>query len=144
MLDYLILFLSSFAAATIFPIPIYSEGVLLYYLDKGLNPLLLLILSSIGNVLGAVINYYLGVKGAEYVIKKGYVKEENIKTGKRYFDRFGPFALLLSWAPYIGDPITFFAGIIKYDIKKFIILVSIAKSVRYILIIKGFYFATDR
>ncbi len=46
----------------------------------------------------------------------------------------GFITILFSWLPIIGDPITFVAGILKYDFKKFVILVTIAKLSRYIFI----------
>ena len=54
--------------------------------------------------------------------------------GKSYFDKYGSISLLFSWLPIIGDPITFVAGILKYDLKKFIVLVVIAKLSRYLFI----------
>ena len=53
---------------------------------------------------------------------------------KEFFDKYGGYTLLLSWVPIIGDPITFIAGILKYDLKKFIILVVIAKFLRYVFL----------
>ncbi len=36
--------------------------------------------------------------------------------------------------PIIGDPITFIAGILKYDLKKFLFLVTLAKFGRYLVL----------
>ena len=57
-----------------------------------------------------------------------------ILKSKSYFDKYGSISLLFSWLPIIGDPITFVAGILKYDLKKFIVLVVIAKLSRYLFI----------
>jgi len=129
---YLTLFLSALISATLFPLG--SEALLVYDIKQGYNLYLLLFFATFGNVLGSVINYYLGLKGEEYLIKKNYLKEEKIEKYKNYFDRFGGFALLLSWAPIIGDPITFIAGILKYDIKRFLLLVTISKFARYLFL----------
>ena len=53
---------------------------------------------------------------------------------KGYFDRFGAICVLFAWVPIIGDPITFVAGVLKYDFKKFLILVTISKFSRYLFI----------
>ena len=53
---------------------------------------------------------------------------------KTYLDKYGFVCLLFSWLPIIGDPLTFVAGILKYDLKKFIIIVTIAKFLRYLFI----------
>ena len=42
---------------------------------------------------------------------------------------------MLSWAPFIGDPITVIAGIFKVPLKTFLVLVALAKTSRYILIV---------
>lgn len=129
---YLTLFFSALISATLFPLG--SEALLIYDIKEGYNIYLLLLFATIGNVLGSVINYFLGLKGEEFLIKKNYLKEEKIEKYKSFFDRFGGFALLLSWAPIIGDPITFIAGILKYDIKKFLVLVTLAKFARYLVL----------
>ena len=45
------------------------------------------------------------------------------------------WTLLLSWAPVIGDPLTFIAGVLRYDFKIFGIIVFVAKGLRYAVII---------
>ena len=53
---------------------------------------------------------------------------------KNYFDKYGFYCLLFSWLPIIGDPLTFVAGILKYDLKKFVIIITLAKFLRYLFI----------
>lgn len=129
---YLYLFLTALISATLFPLG--SEALLVYDITQEYNVYWLLFFATVGNSLGSVINYYLGLKGEEFLERKKYLKKENIQKYKNIFDRFGGFALLLSWMPLIGDPITFVAGILKYDIKKFILLVVLAKFLRYAFI----------
>ena len=66
--------------------------------------------------------------------KKSLLKEEYIIKSKNYFDKYGAFSILFSWLPIVGDPITFVAGILKYDFKKFLILVIVAKFSRYLFL----------
>ena len=87
-----------------------------------------------GNSLGSILNYFIGLKGEEFLVKKRYLKEKNILKIKKYFDKYGYLTILFSWLPIIGDPITLMAGVLKYDIRKFIILVIIAKFMRYLVI----------
>ena len=129
---YLYLFLTALISATLFPLG--SEALLIYDITQEYNVYWLLFFATLGNSLGSLINYYLGFKGEEFLERKKYLKKENIQKYKNIFDRFGGFALLLSWMPIIGDPITFVAGILKYDLKKFILLVVLAKFLRYAFI----------
>jgi len=140
-MEYLYLFLNSFISATLFPLG--SEALLLYYLSINLNFIYLLAFASVGNTLGSVLNYWFGLKGEQYLLEKNMIKEKNIIKYKKYFDKYGAYTLLLSWMPIIGDGFTLIAGILKYDIKQFIILVFIAKFSRYaFLIYSYFYFSS--
>jgi len=133
---YLILFSVSFLAATIFPVS--SEATLLYYLNEGKSVLMLLIVAVTGNVLVSVINYFIGKKGVDYLIDHKKITAERMQKSDAFFKKYGAFALLLSWVPIIGDPLTFVAGVLHYDFKKFVLIVSIAKFGRYLLLIAGY------
>jgi len=133
---YLILFSVSLLAATIFPLS--SEATLLYYLNEGNSVWMLLIAAGTGNVLGSVINYFIGKKGVDYLIDHKKITVERMEKSEAFFKKYGAFALLLSWVPIIGDPLTFVAGVLHYDFKKFVLIVSIAKFGRYILLIAGY------
>lgn len=127
---YFALFLSSFGAATL--LPVASEALLAYDITAGYNLYALLIVATIGNTLGSCVNYFLGKKGLDYLERKKYVKITSFKKAEKMFDRYGALVLLLSWVPVIGDPITFVAGILHYDFKRFLVLVLFAKGIRYI------------
>ncbi|MBP9491316.1 MAG: DedA family protein [Aliarcobacter sp.] len=129
---YFILFITALISATLFPLG--SEALLVYDIKQGYNIYFLLLFATLGNSLGSVINYFLGLKGEEYLLKKSLLKEEYIIKSKNYFDKYGAFSILFSWLPIVGDPITFVAGILKYDFKKFLILVIVAKFSRYLFL----------
>ena len=130
---YITLFFISLVSGSLFPLG--SEGVLVYNLMQGYNPCWLLIFATLGNTLGGVINYYLGLKGEEFLEKKRFLDTKKIEIAKSKFRRYGAFALLLSPLPIIGDPITFIAGVLEYNFKYFFIIVLFAKAIRYALII---------
>ena len=99
------------------------------------NSLLLLVSASIGNVLGSVFNWVCGYY-VNYFIKKPWfpIPENKIQKGTEIFNKYGKWSLLLSWVPFIGDPITFVAGTLRYSLIPFVILVSIGKVGRYLVI----------
>ena len=130
---YFILFSTAFISATLFPLG--SEALLIYDITQGYNIYLLLFFATFGNSLGSVVNYFLGLKGEEYLINKKLLNEKYILKAKIYFDKYGAWSILFSWLPIIGDPITFVAGILKYDFKKFLILVIVAKFSRYLFLV---------
>jgi len=137
-MNYLYLFFIALISATI--LPMGSEALLLYDISIDLNIYLLFLSATFGNSLGSLINYWLGLKGEEYLLNHNVIKEKHINKGKKYFDKYGGYSLLLSWVPIIGDPITFVAGMLQYNLKKFIILIIIAKGSRYLFLIVSYKF----
>lgn len=138
MLDYLIVFASSLLAATI--APFYSEVVLAAVLTRQPDAAVLLwALASIGNTLGSVVNWWLGINLLHYRHKRWFpIKDKQLDRAQHWFQRFGIWSLLLAWAPVGGDALTFIAGIMKVRLLPFTLLVFIGKSVRYLIVI---YFA---
>ena len=117
-------------------IPFGSEMYFATLLSLGkYNSFLLLVSASIGNVLGSVFNWGCGYY-VNYFIKKPWfpISENKIQKGTEIFYKYGKWSLLLSWVPFIGDPITFVAGTLRYSLIPFVILVSIGKVGRYLVI----------
>ena len=42
--------------------------------------------------------------------------------------------MLLSWMPFIGDPLTLIAGYMRLSLFSFLLIVSIAKIARYLVV----------
>lgn len=141
MTDYATLFFTALISATLFPMG--SEGVLLYLIDSGKILWLLILTASVGNTLGALVNYYLGLKGFEYIVDKGYVSQKRAESSHMIFEKYGAYALLLSWMPIIGDPITMIAGAARYDVRFFTAIVAFAKTARYLFVAVTFIYFTQ-
>jgi membrane protein YqaA with SNARE-associated domain len=139
-MEYLYLFINSFISATFFPLG--SEALLLYYLVENFHFIILLISATIGNTLGSILNYWFGLKGENFLLDNKMVTKKKLQNYKIYFDKYGSYLLLLSWLPVVGDSFTLIAGMLKYNIKTFIILVFIAKFSRYAFVIYGYYILT--
>jgi len=138
MFDYFMLFLTALVSATLFPLG--SEGALIYLIDGGGMVMLLIAVASVGNTLGSLVNYYLGLKGFAYIVERGLVTRKRAENSHRLFERYGAYALLLSWMPVIGDPITLIAGAARYDVRFFTIIVAFAKTARYVFVASIFIF----
>ena len=139
MLTYAVLFLSAFAAATV--LPLQSEAVLLALLAKGHHSAsALLFFASLGNILGAYVNWYLGLKIEHYKDKKWFpLSAQQMTRAQLSYQKYGYWTLLLSWVPIIGDPITLIAGLLKENFTRFLLLVSLAKVGRYLFLYGIFY-----
>jgi len=127
------LFVSAFLAATI--LPMSSEVVLTALLLSGLSPPHLIVVATIGNVLGALTNYALGYWGSLIVIQRWLkMSEADFVQAESRFKKYGMFSLFLAWLPIIGDPLTVMAGILRIRLLWFVIIVTTGKLLRYVVI----------
>jgi membrane protein YqaA with SNARE-associated domain len=128
------LFLTAFIAATI--LPLQSEAALAALLVSGEYPIwLLLLVASIGNIAGSVVNWGLGLSIEHVRDRKWFpVKPAALVKAQAWYHRYGRWTLLLSWVPIIGDPLTIAAGIMRERLVVFVALVTLAKAGRYLIV----------
>jgi len=130
---YVGLFFASFLAATI--LPLSSEVILSFLLLNDFNPIILVSVATFGNVLGAFVNYAIGLWGSIFFIRKVLkISEDEFVKAKQRFQKYGVFSLFFAWVPIIGDPLTVVAGVLKINILIFFIMVTSGKLIRYVLI----------
>lgn len=127
------MFLSSFLAATI--LPLSSEVVLAILLSHDFPPVLIVFTATLGNVLGSVVNYGLGILGSWILLHKFFgISSSDIEKAENRFKKYGIFSLLFAWVPIIGDPLTIAAGMLKVNFTAFLFLVSTGKLLRYLVL----------
>ena len=86
-------------------------------------------------MLGAAVNWGLGMFATRYRDRAWFpVGRDKLERAEARYRKFGRYSLLLSWVPFIGDPITVVAGVLREPLWSFLVLVTIAKSSRYIII----------
>lgn len=134
MIGYIGLFASALIAATI--LPMQSEAVLVGLLSAGGHPVAwLLIVATIGNVLGSVVNWGLGRFLLRFRDHRWFpASDRQLTRAEDWYRRYGRWSLLASWLPVIGDPITVVAGILREPIVPFLLLVTLAKGTRYLIL----------
>ncbi|WP_299933279.1 YqaA family protein [uncultured Pelagimonas sp.] len=134
MIGYLGLFASALIAATI--LPMQSEAVLVGLLIGGDHPAAILVLvATIGNVLGSVINWYLGRFALRFRNRKWFpASDQQLIRAQGWYHRYGRWSLLGSWLPIVGDPLTVMAGVLREPLWSFLLLVTIAKAGRYLVL----------
>ena len=113
-----------------------SEAALVALLLSGsYPPWLLLAVASLGNVLGSAINWMLGRAIERFRDRPWFpAKPAALERAQRWYHRYGKWSLLLSWAPIIGDPLTVIAGALREPFPIFLLLVTIAKVGRYLVL----------
>src|SRR5688572_13280411 len=95
------LFLTALFAATL--LPMQSEATLVgLALTGDYSTVALIAVASIGNVLGSVLNWLLG-RGIERFRDRRWfpLKQSTLDQAQSWYQRYGRWSLLLSWAPVI-------------------------------------------
>jgi membrane protein YqaA with SNARE-associated domain len=129
--EYAGLLAASFLAATV--LPFQSEAVLFaLLLTKHYTWWTLVLVASIGNIAGSVVNWALGRSLAQLEGRSWFpVKRDQIARAEDWYRAYGRWSLLLSWLPFIGDPLTIVAGVLREPFPVFLALVAAAKTARY-------------
>lgn len=129
-----LLFLSALASATL--LPGSSEATLLALLAAGQgDPWLLVAVATAGNVAGSTVNWYLGRGIVAFRDRRWFpVSPAALTRAESWYRRFGVATLLLAWVPVVGDPLTVVAGVFRTDLRLFLLLVTLGKAARYVLI----------
>ena len=134
MTAYATLFAIAFAAASF--LPFYSEVYLAALVAADYDPYALWLVATAGNTLGAFLNYLLARYALRFRDRRWFpIKQNQLQSAQRWYDRFGKWSLLLAWAPIGGDALTFIAGLMKLNIGLFFLLVGVGKGARYALLI---------
>ncbi|MEE4088734.1 YqaA family protein [Pseudomonas viridiflava] len=132
--SYFGLFMAALGAATL--LPMQSETVLAgMLLSQAYPAVVLLSVATAGNVLGSILNWLLG----RYIIRLRHKRwfpasEAQLEKAQRFYLKYGYWSLLLSWVPLIGDPLTLIAGVLREPLWRFVLIVTVAKGVRYLLV----------
>ena len=129
-MEYILLAIFAFGSATI--IPFSSEVYVAYLLTNQFSVIAVVLVASVANVLGAIVNWWLGKQLHQFKHRRWfYFSEDQIISGQKRFDRYGRWSLLLAWLPIVGDVLTLVAGFMRIKILPFCVLVGIGKTARY-------------
>lgn len=133
---YVGMLISAFLAGSIFPLS--SEVVMLALLAAGLDPWQLVIYGTIGNVLGSMLNYGIGMLGRiDWIEKYLHVNKKELDRAKRFMAGRGAWMGFFSFLPVICEGITIVLGLMRSNVAITVISVIIGKFLRYALIIYG-------
>jgi membrane protein YqaA with SNARE-associated domain len=95
-----------------------------------------LLVATAGNTTGGVISYWMGY-GAEKAYEKITQHRPHEGRALEWLHRWGPPACLLSWLPFIGDPLCAVAGWLKLPFWPCTAYMAIGKFLRYLVYVGG-------
>ncbi len=130
------LFVSSFISSTIAPGG--SEALLAYLASENKQKMeFLVFVATIGNTLGAITTWILGVFAAKkYPVEKMLSEKKQKSLG--FVKKWGSWAMLFSWLPVVGDGLCFAGGWLKLSLFYSILAIIIGKALRYYLVASFF------
>ena len=132
---YFGMFLAAFLAASI--VPFSSEAVMVGLQVAGLDPVMLLVWGTVGNVGGSMFNYCIGRLGRmEWIEKYLGVKPERVERAQHWMERKGAWlGGILCVVPVIGDAISVALGFMRANWLICLVSITIGKLVRYAILV---------
>ncbi|MDO3379008.1 YqaA family protein [Geoalkalibacter halelectricus] len=128
------LFLTAFLAATL--LPLGSEWLVVLLITQH-HPLVTVVwVATLGNTLGGATNYLIGWAGQRWWRNRPHPPRQKARLdqAQALMKRYGGAALLFSWLPVIGDPLCVVAGVLRYPLVAFFVLVAVGKFGRYVFL----------
>jgi membrane protein YqaA with SNARE-associated domain len=133
---YMGLFIASFLSATV--VPFSSEVVLAVFLKKGGDPILSIGIATLGNTMGGMTSYWIGhLAKWEWIERYLRVSKEKVMEWQPKVSRYGSLFAIFSFVPIIGDAIPLALGFFRSNVWLTLILMTIGKLLRYIVIYGG-------
>ena len=123
------LFISAFISSTVAPGG--SEAVLAYMVSAGHYQVeFLVIIATIGNTLGAMTTWGLGVLAAKK-FPVATLLSENKQKALDILRKKGIWTLLFTWLPVVGDALCFAGGWLKLPFFQACLIILLGKLGRY-------------
>jgi membrane protein YqaA with SNARE-associated domain len=128
--------LAAFLAGSFFPFS--SEAVMIGLMATGLDPWLLMVYGTVGNVLGSVFNYSIGRMGKmEWIEKYLHVSKKDLDKAQRFMAGRGAWMGFFAFLPVLGSAITIALGLMRANVVITFVAITLGKIFRYIILIYG-------
>jgi len=128
--------LAAFLAGSFFPFS--SEAVMIGLVAAGLDPWVLMVYGTTGNVLGSLVNYCIGRMGkTEWFEKYLHVSPASMERAHRFMKGHGAWMGFFAFLPILGSAITIALGLMRSNVVITFIAITLGKIFRYIVLIYG-------
>jgi membrane protein YqaA with SNARE-associated domain len=125
-----------FVAGSFFPFS--SEAVMTGLLAAGLDPWLLIVYGTIGNVAGGMFNYFVGRMGKlEWIERYLHVKQKDLDRAQRFMAGRGAWMGFFAFVPILGSAITILLGLMRANIPISLLSITLGKFLRYVILAYG-------
>ena len=119
-------------------VPFSSEMVMLGLLAAGLEKWPLIIWATVGNVLGAILTYYMGRLGRiDWIEKYFHVKKEKLDKTQLWLQGKGAWVAFWGFIPVFGNVLLIALGLMRSNIPITFSSMTAGKFLRYVLLAYG-------
>ncbi len=119
-------------------VPFSSEVVMLGLLAAGLEKWPLIIWATVGNVLGAILTYYMGRLGRiDWIEKYFHVKKEKLDKTQLWLQGKGAWVAFWGFIPVFGNVLLIALGLMRSNIPITFSSMTAGKFLRYVLLAYG-------
>lgn len=124
------LFLACLLSATI--IPLSSEAIVAGAMALGYSTPVIVGVASLGNTVGGMISFYMGwLCKWEWLERWFKVKREKLESFRGHIEKYGVWAALLTWLPFVGDPLAIAMGFMRLNPLWTCLIMFVGKLLRY-------------
>ena len=132
--------IAAFIAGSFFPFT--SEAVMVGLQAAGLDPVLLVVYGTIGNVAGSMFNYLVGrFAGAQWAVKYLHVSQEQLSRAEAFVQGDNKFHISGAWLgffafiPFLGSALSIALGMMKANPMLTLLSIFLGKVARYIILV---------
>lgn len=127
------LFLLSFAESSFFPVP---PDILLIALALVMpkSSFYLASVTTVGSVLGAMLGYFIGLKGGRPLLER-FVSKDKISLVHNYFNKYEAWAIgIAGFTPIPYKIFTISAGVFYINFARFVLVSILSRGARFFLV----------
>lgn len=121
----------------IFFVPSADELIFYYGLLSGNPPLFSFFAALTGYMLAQILNYLAGSKMSTFILH--IVSKKKVYRTKRWINKYGAYGVFFfNITPLPAPLLTFALGVTKYNFRRLFIIMILAKSLEYLILVGSF------
>ena len=128
------MFLAAFLSGSV--VPFSSEVVMIGLIQLGLSPLMTVLAGTLGNSLGSMTCYWVGLLGnMRWVERLFHVKPHQLERAELYVRKHGSWIAILCFLPALGEAFAIALGMMRANGWLVFLYMTLGKLARYLLLV---------
>ncbi len=127
--------LAAFLAGSV--VPFSSETVMVALWAAGLNPYLLVLYGTVGNVSGSMFNYTLGSLGRLDWLARLHVSPSRLARAETFMKGHGAWVGFFCFLPLLGSALSVVMGLAHANLPLSVLSITLGKFLRYWFVVFG-------